>query len=480
MNLNALDSKLLSGWPFAPTEGQVEAVEALGAFLVVGNLRAVLLVSGFAGTGKTTWLRTVAAQLPSLGFRTVLLAPTGRAAKVIAERTGRRAFTIHRIIYRAVPRANGGVSFALRENPLDRAVFFVDEASMLSDKSSEGWMGTSLLEDLLQFVRSGNRCQLVLLGDTAQLPPVGEDQSPALDPSVLSGRHDLEVRAVRLTEVVRQAQESTILANATQLRSALEARRVRFPKLQVGPDFLRLEDSNSVLDALEREFLSRPDQSTFITKGNKRAVLYNRQIRARIFGLDERLNTGDRVMVVKNNYHWLEAQHPAGFLANGDQLEIIRLVEHEERYGLSFAQASLRWLDRPDDPPVEAKVVLDALDSEGPALSQEQLTGLLQGVQAEYANLPTVRLQRAARDRDPYWNALQLKFAYALTCHKAQGGQWEAVFVEQPYEAEGYDQRSYLRWLYTAITRAAQKVYLVGFSPESVTGGGAETDGNFG
>ena len=254
MNLNALDSKLLLGWPFAPTEGQVEAVEALGAFLVMGNLRAVLLVSGFAGTGKTTWLRTVAAHLPSLGFRTVLLAPTGRAAKVIAERTGRRAFTIHRIIYRAVPRANGGVSFALRENPLDRAVFFVDEASMLSDKSSEGWMGTSLLEDLLQFVRSGNRCQLVLLGDTAQLPPVGEDASPALDPSVLSGRHDLEVRAVRLTEVVRQAQESTILANATQLRSALEARRVRFPKLQVGPDFLRLEDSNSVLDALNVSF----------------------------------------------------------------------------------------------------------------------------------------------------------------------------------------------------------------------------------
>jgi exodeoxyribonuclease-5 len=307
---------------------------------------------------------------------------------------------------------------------------------------------------------------LVLLGDSAQLPPVGEEDSPALDVRQLRQKHGLEVVEGRLTEVLRQAKTSTVLVNATRVRQALQSKKIRFPLQQVAPDFVRLEDSNAVLDALERAFLGRPDQSVFITKGNKRAVLYNRQIRARILGLEERLATGDRVMVVKNNYHWLEASHPAGFLANGDQLEIVRLVDHEEKYGLTFAQASLRWLDRPDDPPVEAKIVLDALDTDGPALTAEQSTSRYQGVQEEYSHLPTVRQRRAAMDRDPYLNALQVKFAYAITCHKAQGGQWESVFVEQPYEPEGYDQVPYLRWYYTAITRASERVYLVGFPPD--------------
>lgn len=463
MNLNALTEKLLSDWPVAPTEGQQEAASALSRFLIEGGAQALLLVSGFAGTGKTTWLRTVASTLPKYGFRSVLLAPTGRAAKVIAERTGRRAFTVHRIIYRAVPRAQGGVSFLLRENPLERAVFFIDESSMLSDRPGEGWRGKSLLEDVLEFVRSGTQCRLVLLGDPAQLPPVGEEESPALDAKHLEVRHDCTVSSVRLTEVVRQSQESTVLLNATRVRAALQLRRIRTPRLVSAPDFIRLEDSHAVLEALDHAFSRGGEQSVFITKGNKRAVLYNRQIRARILGLDERLNTGDRVMVVKNNYFWLESSHPAGFLANGDQLEVVRLVDHEERYGLTFANASLRWLDRPDDPPVEAKVVLDALDSDGPSLTAEQLTGLMQGVNADYEHLGSAKLRRAAVDRDPYYNALQLKFALALTCHKAQGGQWETVFIEQPYEPDGYDRVAYLRWLYTALTRASHRVYLVGF-----------------
>jgi exodeoxyribonuclease-5 len=465
-NLNTWEQKLLEGWSLLPTDGQVQAVRTFAHFLTEDHRDRVFLLTGYAGTGKTTWLRTLAALLPPLGFRTVLLAPTGRAAIVIAERTGRRAFTVHRIIYRAVPRANGGVTFSLRENPLERAVFFVDEASMLSDRPGDGLAGSSLLEDLLRFVQSGTQCRLVLLGDSAQLPPVGEADSQALDLRQLRQKHGLEVMEGRLTEVLRQAKTSTVLVNATRIRQALQSKKIRFPLQQNAPDFVRLEDSNAVLDALERAFLGRPDQSVFITKGNKRAVLYNRQIRARILGLEERLATGDRVMVVKNNYHWLEASHPAGFLANGDQLEIVRLVDHEEKYGLTFAQASLRWLDRPDDPPVEAKIVLDALDTDGPALTVEQSASRYQGVQEEYAHLPTVRQRRAAMDRDPYLNALQVKFAYAITCHKAQGGQWESVFVEQPYEPEGYDQVAYFRWYYTAITRASDRVYLVGFPPD--------------
>ena len=468
MNLAMLSEVFLKEWILNPTEGQRRAIDVFSQFLWEGRSKTAMILQGYAGTGKTTLLRTFSKWLPSVGFRVVFMAPTGRAAKVMLDSTGRRAYTVHRILYRSSLTPEGHFSFGLRTNPLTRAVFFVDESSMVSDRPSDGSQGRSLLEDILFFVHSGVDCRLVFLGDPAQLPPVGEGKSPALDADRLLKQHGWESVSVQLTEVVRQEKTSWVLRNATRLREALLAESIQFPGLSPKGEVHFLQDGYEVMEALEQSYSAGVDQTIVVTRSNKRAVLYNRQIRSRLLGAEELLGAGDRVMVVKNNYHWLPSDHPAGFLANGDIFEVMALSNQEDKYGLVFADARLRWTDREDDLLIEAKVLLTVLDSDSPAMRVEESQALYQSLQAEYAHFPTQKERKEALRVDPYAQALQLKFAYAVTCHKAQGGQWETVFIEQAYEPEGLDNAAYLRWLYTALTRTTNKVYLVGFRPEDL------------
>ncbi len=451
---------------FIPTNKQNSALEKLATFILSKENNELFLLKGYAGTGKTTIIGTLVKSLWRTKMAAVLLAPTGRAAKVISNYSDKPAATIHREIY--YPKGNGGqVEFSLKANKRINTLFIVDEASMIPDVHSGDKMfgGTgALLDDLIEYVYSGSRCKLLIIGDTAQLPPVKLDVSPALDAALLEQRFLKHVTLIELDEVKRQEVNSGILLNATQIRGQLATQDYDF-KFDVDNyvDIHRLIDGHEVMDAINASYdLHGHEDTAIIVRSNKRANLYNQQIRSRLLMRDSELTAGDYLMVVKNNYHWLEPTSEMGFIANGDIIEVLQIFNFKELYGFRFANVQVRMVDYPNSKPYETVIILDTLTSESPSLTYDESNKLYQEVRMDYMKLPKWKQYKEIKE-NKYFNALQVKFSYAITCHKSQGGQWENVLVEQPYLPDG-PSKDYLRWLYTAVTRAKSNLYLIGFN----------------
>lgn len=463
-----LVEKLKNKFPFEPTQGQAVFLEKIVDFVSVPKNDQILVLRGYAGTGKTTLLSCLLPVLQGEGIRSVLLAPTGRAAKVMAGYTKRQAFTIHKQIYYPSKNKSGGISFTMKTNKHHNTLFFVDEASMIShegDQSKLFGSGDSLLSDLLEYAAEGNNCKLVFIGDTAQLPPVKLDESPALEPDILSRIAMKTVVLHTLEEVTRQQQHSGILINATALRNFVN--EFVFEPFQFDlqrPDLVRLQEVDEVQDAIADAYREGTEQTIFIVRSNKRANQYNAQLRSRILGRESDISIGDQLMCVRNNYTWVSPDSDIGFIANGETFEVLNIFGYKNLYGFKFVKVKVHFLDYPDFPATELMLLLDTLTSESPALTYDESNRLYQEVAKDYADLPKFR-QHLKIKANPYFNAVQVKYAYAVTCHKSQGGQWNHVFVEQPYLPNGADVDFY-RWLYTAITRAKKKVYLIGFGKD--------------
>lgn len=461
---------LVQHLPFAPTKGQEGFLYKLSEFLTDDDKGKVFLLRGYAGTGKTSMVTSVVTTLKLMRRKYALLAPTGRAAKVLAGYSRQRAFTIHKFIYQMVTDEFGNVKFALRLNTGKKAVIIVDEASMIAAQvqASKGRIQSrDLFADLMQFLDSGTDCKLILIGDNAQLPPVGMDKSPALEASFLrrSGGFDTEMQH-ELKDVVRQEADSGILENATALRDLLLSDTSDF-RIKTSFDDITCVDIQDLEDALNDAYSIYGEEHVMVvTRSNKRANQFNQQIRARIRMMEEEIDAGDFLMVVRNNYHWLPKKSSAGFIANGDLIEVQRIGNIEDKHGFRFADATVRMLDYPDDPSIDVKLMLSTLYAETPSLSAEDSEQLYQAVSMEHDHHQTPSEQAKTMGEDPYLHALQVKFGYAVTCHKAQGGQWPAVFVDQGYLTPEMMGTEYIRWLYTAITRASEQLYLVGFNPD--------------
>jgi exodeoxyribonuclease-5 len=461
---------LKEDFPHVPTTKQDILLQQLSHYLFDADFNRVFLLKGFAGTGKTTIIGSLVKNLWKAQFSSVLMAPTGRAAKVISSYSNREAFTIHRKIYFPKKEKGGGVSFTLQPNKHRRCLFIVDEASMISDRSSDSKLfeNGSLLDDMMQFVYSGHHCKLLLIGDDAQLPPVKLEVSPALDSKVLSLQYNKEVDQMLLDEVMRQAADSGILSNATTIREFLSDgfyEDFKFNILGYG-DIIRLVDGHEIMDAINDSYdQAGKEETAIIVRSNKRANLYNQQIRQRILFQEEEISAGDHLMVVKNNYFWLDAKSDAGFIANGDIVRILEIYAIKELYGFRFAEVKVEMVDYPTMKALDTVVMLDVLTMESPSLSYEDGDRLYKEVQQDYADEKSNYKRFLKIKGNKFFNALQVKFSYAITCHKSQGGQWDTIFIEQPYLPEGMN-RDYLRWLYTAVTRAKNKLYLIGFKEE--------------
>ncbi len=470
MNAPLFYKTLIKTFPHTPTLKQEKVLQELSEYIFSVSDDKIFLLKGYAGTGKTTIIGTLVENMRGNFKKTVLLAPTGRAAKVITSYAGASAFTIHKKIYFPKKEKGGGVKFVLQPNKHRDTLFIVDEASMIPDLPGDSKLfeNGSLLDDLVYYVYSGHNCKLMLIGDTAQLPPVNLDISPALDENTLSLHYNKEVNKVELDEVVRQQLHSGILYNATNIRECLDGDSVfdfRF-ELEGFKDIVRLTDGYEIQNAIDEAYGNNGKEETaIIVRSNKRANLYNQQIRNRILFLDNELATGDYLMVVKNNYFWVKATSEAGFIANGDIIEILEIFGIKELYGFKFAEVKVRMVDYPDMPPLETVLLLDTIHAETPSLSYEDANRLYQEVMRDYEEETSKYKKFLKVKNNKYFNALQVKFSYAITCHKSQGGQWDTVFIEQPYLPDGIN-RDYLRWLYTAVTRAKNKLYLIGFKDD--------------
>jgi len=465
MNISQQVQQLLfTKFPHTPTCGQQEACRMLTDFLFDPDPLSAFILKGYAGTGKTTLVSAMIQTLPALKVRSVLLAPTGRAAKVLSNYSGRQALTIHKKIYTTVADNYGILRCTKARNKHSYTLFIVDEASMIGEENDSG---NDLLADLISYVKEGSHCRLLLIGDMAQLPPVGSPVSPALDCEYLSHAFDLNIYSCELTEVVRQSETSGILHNSTLIRNqiALQDDMVQTPLFDLN-DFedIKRIDGGELEDILNKEYSEKgSEEVVLICRTNKRANIFNNEIRSRILFRDDQLNTGDYLMVVKNNYYWADEDSGIGFIANGDIAEILRLRNFEELYGFRFATASLRFIDYHETPEIECKILLDTLVSESPSLTADESRRLFEQVSFDYADLPTKTDRMKAVRNNPYFNALQVKFAYALTCHKTQGGQWDTAIIDQGFIPDATPDREYLRWLYTALTRAKKQVYLLNF-----------------
>jgi ATP-dependent exoDNAse (exonuclease V) alpha subunit len=470
MSISDFENRLKIALGHPPTSGQEEAVIALSEFCIDPKPDRIFLLTGYAGTGKSTLVAALVKTIASYKRSSVLMAPTGRAAKVISQYSQREAFTIHRKIYVPRSRKGGGVKFSLQPNKHRNTLFIVDEASMVPDTNTDSsfFEGRSLLEDLMTYVYSGPGCQLMFVGDVAQLPPVHLNLSPALDPQVLLGDYRKSVQCVELKEVVRQDDQGAIVNNATNLRHWIEQdtpEQLSFD-LRGQNEVIRPFGGQEVLEALENAFSKdNLDQSVVIVRSNKRANLYNQEIRQRILFRDEQLSVGDVLMVVKNNYFWLKPSDTAGFIANGDVIEVLEIFEFVSIYGFDFAQVRVRMLDYPTQSPFNTVLILNTISSDSSALTYDESNALYQAVREDYPEITANYKKFLAVKNNKYFNALQVKYSYAITCHKSQGGQWDTVFVEQPYLKEGPN-KDYLRWLYTAMTRAKGQLYLLGFSQD--------------
>lgn len=470
LDQHAFYKLLLKDFPFTPTQKQDILLQQLSAFLFEPKNNSIYVLKGFAGTGKTTVIGAIVKNLWKIKMSSVQLAPTGRAAKVISNYSDKPAHTIHRKIYYPKKERGGGVSFTLQRNKHRNTIFIVDEASMISDNASESKLfeNGSLLDDLMSYVYSGHKCKLLLIGDQAQLPPVKMDLSPALDERNLQMQFDKTVKSIELDEVMRQAETSGILKNATRIREFLNDELYEDFRFDLSGqnDVVRLIDGHEIMDALGDSYREYGNEGTaIIVRSNKRANLYNQQIRSRILFKEEEVSAGDYFMVVKNNYFWLDTKSEAGFIANGDIIEILEIFSIKELYGFRFAEVKIQMTDYPNLAPFETVLLLDTLTSETPSLSYEEGNTLYQEVMKDYADETSKYKKFMKVKNNKFFNALQVKFSYAITCHKSQGGQWETIMVEQPYLPNGMD-KDYLRWLYTAVTRARKKLYLIGFKDD--------------
>ena len=448
---------------FEPTREQYEVLEKMSDFLFDRNSDSLFLLKGYAGTGKSSLIGAVVKTLNELKQKTVLLAPTGRAAKVFSSYSGQNAYTIHKQIYRQKEFSNEPKGFVLRENLHKNTIFIVDEASMISNDGLDfSFFGSGrLLDDLVYYVYSSNGCRLVLLGDSAQLPPVSQPESPALDISVLQA-YDFKIYNMTLTEVVRQEKTSGILTNATYLRKKMKTGNTDvYPKLSVkhgtdvkivaGEDFLE-----TIQDSYHRDGL---EETIVITRSNKTANRFNNAIRNRILFREEELTSGDLLMVVKNNYHWAKEEESMEFIANGDLLEILRVRRNQELYGFRFCDVTVRFPDY--DTEMDIKILLETLHTDSPALPKELSDKLFNTILEDYADITVKSEKMKLMKANPYYNVVQVKYAYAVTCHKAQGGQWKNVFIDLSYIPQEYIGIDFYRWLYTAFTRATERVFLI-------------------
>ncbi len=466
-----LGQQIKTNFPYKPTFEQEKVVKILADFLFCWEMDSLFLLKGYAGTGKTSLIGALVKTLDQLEQKCVLLAPTGRAAKVFAHYAGHPAFTIHKKIYRQRSFSNELDNFSINDNLHQHTLFIVDEASMIANDGLSGSMfGTGrLLDDLVQYVYSGQGCRLMLIGDTAQLPPVGEEESPALSANALKG-YGLKVYEGMLTEVVRQLSDSGILWNATELRRYIaEEDFFTLPPIRVEdfPD-IKVIPGNELIEAITDSYDHVGlDETIVVCRSNKRANIYNKGIRNTILFREEELETGDLLMVAKNNYYWTEGCKEIDFIANGDIAEVRRVRREREMYGFRFADVVLRFPDY-DDMELEVKLLLDTLHTDTPALPKEMNDKLFYSVLEDYADITVKRERMKKMKSDPYYNALQVKYAYAVTCHKAQGGQWKRVFLDQGYMTEDMLSPDYFRWLYTAFTRATETLYLVNWPKEQM------------
>ena len=451
-----------------PTEDQSDALKKIAGYICDNNNDIIFLMTGYAGTGKTSVISAIVKTLDLLRMRSVLLAPTGRAAKVLSSYSGKQAFTIHKKIYRQKSSKDGLGNFALDRNLHKDTFFIVDEASMVSNSSGDSSLFGSgrVLDDLIEYVYSGIDCKLIIVGDTAQLPPVGSAVSPALDNASLGG-YGFGLISCELKQVVRQSETSGVLMNATKVRLQVAENDLVHPVIDCSnfKDTIRIT-GEELIDEISAAYGTCGMEGTIIVvNSNKQANRYNQGIRNKIFFREEEISPGDLVMVVKNNYFIIdEAEDGAGFIANGDIAEVKRIKKYEERYGFRFADMVLKFPDY--DLEVESKVMMDVLHLDTPALPSDKSKELYQNILADYLNIKNRRKQFEAVRNDPYFNALQIKFAYAVTCHKAQGGQWERVFIDQGMFNRNEITIDYLRWFYTAMTRSTDKVYLVNFAED--------------
>lgn len=464
---NHLKAILTEKLSFTPTICQANLIEILSMYIFSDEHDQIMLIKGYAGTGKTTMIFSLTQGLNSLKIRSILMAPTGRAAKVMAGYSGMAAFTIHKKIYRQKTSNDGMGKFMLDKNLFKNTYFIVDEASMISNEWNENSVFGSgrLLDDLLEYVYSGENCRLVLVGDTAQLPPVKLNISPALEVSTLE-YYGFSVIEVELTEVVRQAEGSGILKNATEIRNriSIDSQSSGFFPIQINNfnDVERISGADLIENISSCYDKYGIFETIVITRSNKRANLYNKGIRGSILYKESEIEKGDLLMVVKNNYFWIDDDMKLDFIANGDIAEIINIYNYEELYGFRFASVCLRFIDY-EDVEFDCKIFLETLDIESASFSYEQNRQLFDKVSEDYADVRNKGERWKKVKENPYFNALQVKFAYALTCHKAQGGQWKTVFVDHGFVNEDMLDVEYYRWLYTAFTRPTEKLYLVNF-----------------
>lgn len=463
---------LLRNFPFQRTVGQQELMVKLAQFIATDQERQLMVIRGYAGTGKTTVMGALVRTLPTLKLKSVLLAPTGRAAKVLSNYSGKPAYTIHKKIYRRSSSAGSYATFNLNDNLHTYTIFVIDEASMIS---SAGGVAASmyeyrdLLEDLMDYVYSGRKCKLIMVGDNAQLPPVNYDVSPALDANLLQRKYFVNLDFIELTDVVRQGADSGVLYNATALRQQIRNERFDWPQFELKgfPDIFRITGAE-LQDELEAAYNQySPEEVAVICRSNKRANLFNQQVRSRILWFEDEIAAGDLMMVVRNNYFWLDEDSKAGFIANGEIVEIMKVVGRQDLYGMRFATAMVRLIDYPDEPEQEVKLLLDTIQVEAPSLPEAEHKKFYHTVAEDYLEeFPDRRRRHQEILKNEYFQALQVKFAYAVTCHKAQGGQWPVVFVDQGYLTEEMINVEFLRWLYTALTRSTERLYLVNFNQQ--------------
>ena len=481
MIIDELKYNILQQFGFPPTQEQAHALEVFAEFLTDRDPHAVMILRGSAGTGKTTLSGAIVRTLKEIHQKVMLLAPTGRAAKVFSLNSGSPAYTIHRRIYREKSFSGVEGQFNLNDNLYTDTLFMVDEASMIANMGLGGMSFGSgcLLDDLVHFVYQGRNDRLLLIGDKAQLPPVGEEESPALHAAMLEG-YGLKVYECDLNEVLRQSEKSGILYNATMIRQMITHDDItQLPKIHfAGYSDIKPMPGAELIEALADSYHHVGlDDTIVVTRSNKRANIFNQGIRNMVLDREEELSQGDILMIVKNNYYWMEEERKSNnklqsndipaFLANGDRAKVLKVRRRIDLYGFRFATLLLQFPDY-DNYELEATVLLDTLTSEAPALTHEQQEQLFHQIEEDYQDIPLKADRMKAIRQDQFFNALQVKFAYAVTCHKAQGGQWAHVYVDQGYMTDDMLNPDYIHWLYTAFTRATEMLYLVNW-PETQT-----------
>ena len=463
MNTKIFQEKIKSNFEFSFTEEQRKITQHLSDYILSISTRNIFLLKGYAGTGKTSLISALVNSLSSVNKKPSLLAPTGRAAKVLSKYSKKSASTIHRKIYWINSNKNGNTYIKLKENTHTNTIFIVDEASMIPESSDKGFGNRSLLDDLIQYVYDGIGCKLILIGDTAQLPPVNLEISPALSEDFLSQNYSKEILSFSLSEVVRQEKSSTILLNATSLRKQITDHHFNLPNFIVNEDVIRIESGDELQESLEDNYNKSGLTNTIVLcRSNKRANIYNQQIRSRIRYLEEEISTGDLLMVVRNNYFWLGDKNKSELIANGDIIEVLSVNKINNKYGFKFAHITIRLVDFSEQKELDVLVMLDTIKLETSSLPYEDYQKLYQEISKEYKGADAKKKIK----ENKYLNALQVKFSYSITCHKSQGGQWENVFVDLGYFKKEMLDLSFLRWLYTAITRASKKLYLINFNSD--------------